>query len=178
MAILFGSMAALPAEASAVPAPTPPVAIDAPSSSETQNQTRMRGDSAVRVTPLSASDVTETRTTPPAVRETEAVTPRRRPGQTDRPAAQCVALSRIAGVRVASSRRLMLYMRDSRVMLAGFDRSCPVQGFYSGFYVTRTDDGLLCEGRDTLHARTGVNCEVRSLEEAAPPPTRKTPAKP
>ena len=72
----------------------------------------------------------------------------------------CIPLADIAGVRLAEERRILLFLRDRSVVSASFERSCPVQAFYSGFYVERPGDGLLCSGRERLHARSGADCTL------------------
>lgn len=76
------------------------------------------------------------------------------------PLDSCVPISAIAGVEPVESNRLLLFMRDRRVLSAALDRACDAQAFYSGFYVERSEDGMLCKSRDTLHSRTGTTCEV------------------
>ncbi len=72
----------------------------------------------------------------------------------------CIPLADVAGVRLAEERRILLFLRDRSVVSATFERSCPVQAFYSGFYVERPGDGLLCSGRERLHARSGADCTL------------------
>ncbi|GGD63191.1 hypothetical protein [Croceicoccus mobilis] len=78
---------------------------------------------------------------------------------------RCIPLSQVAGIRLSPQRQLLLFMRDRRVFSADFERSCPVQGFYSGFYVERPRDGLLCAGREELHARSGADCMLGGFRE-------------
>ncbi len=72
----------------------------------------------------------------------------------------CVPIQSIAGVAPVQSNRLLLFMRDHRVLSAALDRACDAQAFYSGFYVERSSDGMLCSGRDLLQSRAGSSCEV------------------
>jgi len=75
----------------------------------------------------------------------------------------CVPIEKIAGVAPVQQNRLLLFMRDRRVLSAALDRACDAQAFYSGFYVERNDDGMLCVKRDTLKSRAGTSCEVSQL---------------
>ena len=75
----------------------------------------------------------------------------------------CVPLDKIAGVAPVQQNRLLLFMRDRRVLSAALDRACDSQAFYSGFYVERNDDGMLCVKRDMLKSRAGTSCEVAQL---------------
>jgi len=37
---------------------------------------------------------------------------------------------------------------------------CPTLKFYTGFYLKRTADGLICAGRDPLRSRSGARCDI------------------
>ncbi len=78
----------------------------------------------------------------------------------ERPGGDCVAVDAIAGVRPGDDNRLVLFMRDSRVLSAELDRACRAHDFYSGFYLERPGDGRLCVARDYLQSRAGANCRV------------------
>ncbi len=73
---------------------------------------------------------------------------------------RCLPINAIAGVAPVQSNRLLLFMRDHRVLSASLDRACDAAAFYSGFYVERSEDGMLCSGRDALKSRAGTTCEV------------------
>lgn len=75
----------------------------------------------------------------------------------------CVAIDSIAAVEPAADNRLLLLMRDRRVLSAALERSCIARDFYSGFYVERNKDGQLCSRRDKLQSRAGASCEVAQL---------------
>jgi hypothetical protein len=75
----------------------------------------------------------------------------------------CVAVESIAGSAPHPDNRVLLFMRDRRVLSAALERSCSAQAFYSGFYVERNGDGMLCSGRDRLQSRAGASCEVSRL---------------
>lgn len=78
---------------------------------------------------------------------------------------KCVPLEGIAGVQTGSGNRLVLYLRDRRMLSVNLEKSCRARDFYSGFYVERNKDGRLCVDRDKLQARTGVRCEVESMRQ-------------
>lgn len=117
-----------------------------------QNQVRIEQRVIIRIAP-----------SPPSAREEMlARLPRRRMEgrfeevEFDR----CVPVQSIAGVAPVQRNRLLLFMRDRRVLSAALARACDAQAFYSGFYVERSGDGMLCVGRDMLQSRTGTSCEV------------------
>lgn len=72
----------------------------------------------------------------------------------------CVPIDGIAGVAPMQENRLLLFMRDHRIMSAALDRACDAEAFYSGFYVERSSDGMLCSRRDKLQSRAGSSCEL------------------
>ena len=79
--------------------------------------------------------------------------------------AQCVPVSGIAGVKVTEENKLVLFMRDQKMIGTALDKACNPRDFYSGFYLERSADGMLCAGRDTLHARSGANCALGKLHQ-------------
>lgn len=78
---------------------------------------------------------------------------------------KCIPLEGIAGVQTAGGNRIVLFLRDARIISASLDKSCHARNFYSGFYVERHQDGRLCAARDQLQARTGAKCEIERLRE-------------
>lgn len=73
----------------------------------------------------------------------------------------CVPINMIAAVYPQET-RLLLFMRDRRVLTAALERACNPEDFYSGFYIER-QDGQLCEQRDEIRSRAGATCRVSRL---------------
>lgn len=91
------------------------------------------------------------------------------PRQAERDIGGCLPIAGIAGVQVSNDNRLILFMRDRRVVSAALERSCSARDYYSGFYVERNSDGQICVRRDSLLSRSGANCKlsrIRQLVEA------------
>ncbi|MFM5907888.1 MAG: hypothetical protein ACKOPO_09940 [Novosphingobium sp.] len=86
----------------------------------------------------------------------------------ERSMGKCVPVAGIAGVQIAQDNKLVLFMRDTRIVRAGLDKGCTAQDFYSGFYVQRTGDGQMCSGRDKLQSRNGANCKLGKLKQLIP----------
>ena len=79
---------------------------------------------------------------------------------------RCLPIAGIAGVEVSgANNRLILYMRDQRIVSAALERACRARDFYSGFYLQRQNDGQLCVNRDTLLSRSGANCRLTRLRQ-------------
>lgn len=92
----------------------------------------------------------------------------RAPTFRERKMSRCVPIGAIAGVQITPDSRLLLFMRDQRLISASLDKACNTDDFYSGFYLERSKDGLLCTGRDELRARTGAHCPVSRMRELVP----------
>jgi len=76
----------------------------------------------------------------------------------------CIAVSNIAGMEPAPAQnRILLFMRDRRILSAALERACSARDYYSGFYVERSEDGQLCAKRDLLQSRSGASCKVAQL---------------
>lgn len=76
----------------------------------------------------------------------------------------CVPIEGILGVQPAQQQnRLLLFMRDRRILTAALERACNADDFYSGFYIERSRDGQLCSRRDKLQSRAGASCKVAQL---------------
>lgn len=86
----------------------------------------------------------------------------------ERKAPKCQPITEIAGVQLESDDRLLLVMRNRKLIGARLDKSCHARDFYSGFYIERNDDGQLCAGRDIIHSRAGANCAIIGMRELVP----------
>lgn len=133
-----------------------PVEADPPAFDDIQFQVQVRQRVMIRITPLS-------RSAPPPVAAQHAEAPRR--AIADDTPRQCIPIGDVAGVKLGQGRTLLLYMRDRRVVSTLLERSCQVSSFYSGFYVERPADGMLCAGREALHARSGADCKLSAFRE-------------
>lgn len=124
---------------------------------QAQNQVRIEQHMSIRITPLSRP------MPPPFILDM----PRRDigPRMIERNIGRCVPVASIAGVQPDSGGRLILFLRDRRMVSAVLERACRARDFYSGFYIERTSDGQLCVDRDTLLSRSGANCKLTRLRQ-------------
>lgn len=83
----------------------------------------------------------------------------------ERKIGKCIPVSMIGGVQPKSDNRLLLFMRDHRVISAELERSCRAGAFYSGFLLSRSTDGQLCVDRDTLQSRSGSKCKLTRIRQ-------------
>jgi hypothetical protein len=84
---------------------------------------------------------------------------------TERKMGKCVPVAGIAGVQTGQGSQLILYMRDQRIVSASLEKACSARDFYSGFYLERSADGMLCVDRDRLQSRTGMQCRVSRMRQ-------------
>ena len=83
------------------------------------------------------------------------------PRLTERKMGDCLQMSAIAGGQPQRGSRLLLFLRDRRLVAADLEKSCSARDFYSGFYVDKPNaDGRLCADRDRILARNGARCEI------------------
>jgi hypothetical protein len=78
---------------------------------------------------------------------------------------KCLAVEGISGVQTDSGNRLLLFLRDRRIISLNLEKSCRARDFYSGFYVERSEDGQLCVDRDRLYSRNGAKCEIDRMRQ-------------
>lgn len=83
----------------------------------------------------------------------------------ERKMGKCIPINRIGGVQVERGNSLLLFMRDRRIVRAALKKGCMARDFYSGFYLERSEDGLMCSGRDVLQSRAGTKCELGKLRK-------------
>ncbi|WEK47324.1 MAG: hypothetical protein P0Y56_03295 [Candidatus Andeanibacterium colombiense] len=83
----------------------------------------------------------------------------------ERKVGSCVAAQGIVGVQTRDDNKLLLFMRDRRILTAALEKACSSRDFYSGFYIERSDDGQLCTKRDKIHSRSGSKCELKQFRQ-------------
>jgi hypothetical protein len=123
----------------------------------TQEQVRIEQHTTIRISPA------RPRQPPPFMLDM----PPREPGPrfTERSIGRCVPVAHISGVQPDTGNRLILFLRDRRMISAMLERTCRARDFYSGFYIQRTSDGHLCVDRDTLLSRSGANCRLTRIRQ-------------
>lgn len=86
------------------------------------------------------------------------------PKMVERKMGDCVPMSWIAGGKPQGGSRLLLFLRDRRLVAANLEKACSARDFYSGFYIDKPNaDGKLCADRDRILARSGARCEISSF---------------
>lgn len=90
----------------------------------------------------------------------ESLNGRREPRLTERKLGKCVPVNAIRGVQPVAADRLLLIMRDERLVTAELQKGCEARQFYSGFIVKRNADGQVCIARDSIQSRSGASCQI------------------
>lgn len=124
---------------------------------EAQNQVRIEQRMTIRITPRASAPQPQM-----LVELPQRPLPQR---LVERDFGNCLSISGIAGVEVSNTNRLILYMRDHRVLSAGLERACNARDYYSGFYVERNSDGQICVRRDNLLSRSGASCKLSQIKQ-------------
>jgi hypothetical protein len=123
-----------------------------------QNQVRIEQRMTIRISPRPAP--------PPQANMLMDLPQRPLPHRlAERDMGRCLSIAGIAGVQVSQDNRLILFMRDRRIISAALERSCSARDYYSGFYVERNSDGQICVRRDSLLSRSGANCKLARLSQ-------------
>lgn len=135
-----------------------PMTFDAPYSVPVQNQVRIEQRVIVRISPRpqTARQDLMADLAPPSAPTTRLE---------ERKMDKCIPVANVAGVQTGSGNRLILFLRDQRVVTASLEKSCRARDFYSGFYVEKNKDGMICVDRDKLQSRSGANCEVARMRQ-------------
>ncbi len=84
---------------------------------------------------------------------------------TEKKMGKCLPIGGIAAVQYRDQQRLILYLRDRRIVSATLEKACRAADFYSGFYVAKNGDGMLCAGRDEILSRSGANCQLSGIRQ-------------
>ncbi len=83
----------------------------------------------------------------------------------ERKMGKCLAMNAISGVQPIDNSRLLLFLRDRRMVTARLEKGCQGREFYSGFIVARNSDAQICAGRDRLQSRSGMGCQVSGFRQ-------------
>ena len=69
-------------------------------------------------------------------------------------------MNALAAAAIFKADAVDLMLRGGKRLRALLDDDCPALDFYSGFYITPSDDGKICAGRDMIHSRAGGKCGI------------------
>ena len=79
----------------------------------------------------------------------------------ERKGPRCIPRGSVLGAAILAENGVDFILRGGTRVRARFAASCPALGFYSGFYLTPSADGMICADRDVVRSRAGGECEVQ-----------------
>jgi hypothetical protein len=81
---------------------------------------------------------------------------------------KCLASNSVAGAIVTSERTIDLFTRNGPRLRAELDKQCQAVDLRFGFYIRPNPDGQICASRDTIHARSGGQCDIQKFRTLVP----------
>lgn len=150
LALVFPTLAVVEAPRDLPPAPIPAVP---PAAEQVSIEQRV----TIRINPRPAPMPAR-----PDFFDTETNRP---PRFIERKLGKCLAMAGVAGIQPVSSDKLLLIMRDDRLITAQLEKGCQAREFYSGLIVKRPEDGQICVQRDELMSRSGAKCQVTGFRQ-------------
>ncbi|NCP12268.1 MAG: hypothetical protein GW859_10035 [Sphingomonadales bacterium] len=86
----------------------------------------------------------------------------------EKKAPRCLPIQSLRGVQVTRDDSIDLLTSERQRLRARLDESCRTLDFYSGFYIDRNEDGMICAGRDVIQARSGARCAIEKFRLMVP----------
>ena len=86
----------------------------------------------------------------------------------ERRGARCVDLDQVGGAAISAPDSVDIILRGGVRVRAELAAECPALDFYSGFYLVPTADGRICADRDSIHARSGGECQIERFRKLVP----------
>ena len=77
---------------------------------------------------------------------------------------KCVPMDTLGAAVVTTANSIDLLTTEGERIRARLGDDCPALDFYSGLYLKRTADGMLCAKRDALRSRSGSACEITGFK--------------
>ena len=77
---------------------------------------------------------------------------------------KCVPMDTLDGAMVTSADSIDLLTTEGERLRAHLGDDCPSLDFYTGLYLKRTADGMLCAKRDVLRSRSGGACPITGFK--------------
>lgn len=81
---------------------------------------------------------------------------------------KCIARDAIVGATINLPKSVDFILRDRTRQRARLQNSCPALDYYRGFYLKPTADGRICQDRDSVHSRSGGECEIDRFRKLTP----------
>lgn len=86
----------------------------------------------------------------------------------ERAAPQCVPVSALSAATIMRANSVDLVLNGGKRLRARLGDECPALDFYSGLYLKRTADGMVCAERDAFRSRSGGECRIEGFRRLVP----------
>lgn len=86
----------------------------------------------------------------------------------ERDAPQCVPVSMLSAASIQRPDSVDLVLNGGKRLRARLGDECPALDFYTGVYLKRSRDGLLCAERDAFRSRAGGECRIQGFTRLVP----------
>jgi len=83
-------------------------------------------------------------------------------------APRCMSAEGLAGAAVMTPDSIDLIQRGGARTRAELEDACPALDFYKGFYLNPAPDKQICAGRDSIHSRSGGECQIKRFRKLVP----------
>lgn len=81
---------------------------------------------------------------------------------------KCIDASAIGGAAVTTPDSVDFILKGGKRVRAKLQDECPSLDYYSGFYVRAPQDGKICADRDSVHTRSGGDCQIDKFRALTP----------
>ena len=88
----------------------------------------------------------------------------------ERKGPHCIDAAAIGGAAITAPDSVDFTLKGGSRVRARLEEQCPALDYYSGFYVVPPPDGKICAGRDSIHTRSGGDCQVDKFRALTPIP--------
>ena len=96
--------------------------------------------------------------------------PPRMPMFRERRGPHCIDANAIAGAAVTAPDGVDFILKGGKRVRARLADECPALDYYSGFYVKPPSDAKICADRDSIHTRSGGDCQIDRFRTLIPVP--------
>lgn len=83
-------------------------------------------------------------------------------------APRCMPASALAAFSITRPDAVDLVLAGGQRIRARLGDECPALDFYTGFYLRRSQDGMVCADRDVIRSRAGAECRIDGFRRLVP----------
>ncbi|WP_454886958.1 hypothetical protein [Sphingomonas oryzagri] len=90
------------------------------------------------------------------------------PAFKERKGPKCIDAAAIGGAAITTPDSVDFILKGGKRVRAKLQDECPSLDYYSGFYVRAPQDGKICADRDSVHTRSGGDCQIDRFRALTP----------